>query len=153
MAASSRRQAIVSFALERLGGIQVADGYATDAGSLVFAGAVPVLGPDDPAVALAVVLGTDETAWQGEHVELRLPIRISALAKGVSVDAWLAVEAVVGDIKRALETADRTWGKLVMWQILRGSTETFPQEPGSGQVGATVTYTAHYKERWGHPEL
>lgn len=150
---ATRRRSILEAVKTRLEAIRQDDGYATDAGETVFLGEAPALGPDDPDVAIVILVGEDEPHFQGEHVLLRLPLEIQAVAKADLDEPWLAVEDVLGDIKMAVETTDRTLGGLVKRQIERGATVTLEREPGSTYVGATLTYYAPYTERWGHPEL
>jgi len=150
---ATRRRLILEAVRTRLKAITIADGFMTDAGAMVFLNEAPALGPDDPDVAIAILVGEDIQTWQGEHVMLQLPIQIQAIAKA-DVDApWLAVEDVLGDIKKAIELEDRTLGGLVKRQIERRHTVTLEREPGSTYVGVGITYMAPYTERWGHPEI
>lgn len=151
--AASRRRKILEAIKTRLGAIRVSSGFATDAGLMVFLNEAPALGPDDPSTAIVILVGVDTPMWQGETMLLRLPLEIQAIAKA-DIDApWLAVEDVLGDIKKAVELADRTLGGLVRRQIDRGPTQTLQREPGSEYVGLSILYTAPYKEAWGSPEL
>lgn len=150
---STRRRAILEAVKARLEAIRQDDGYATDAGAMVFLCEAPALGPDDPDVAIVILVGEDEPRFQGEHILLRMPMEIQAVAKAGLDEPWLAVEDVLGDIKTAVEATDRTLGSLVKRQVERGATVTLEREPGSTYVGATITYYAPYAERWGHPEL
>lgn len=152
MADPSRRQLILEALLARVEAISIDGGFQTDVGKNVFLGAAPALGPNDPDTAVALVVGDDSAGYQGEQVVVELPIDIVALAKADLEEPWLAVEAVLSDIKRAVELEDRTLGKLVMRQIRRGSTRTLARETGSDIVGASIRYTAPHAEVWGHPE-
>jgi hypothetical protein len=147
----TRRSLILQAFVTRLSAITVDNGFETDAGATIYLGEAPALGPDDPAVAIALVVDDDHPTYQGEQVFNQLPIDICALAK-VDIDqSWLAVEALIGDIKRAMELPDRTLGKLVPRQIIRGVTRTLPRETGSTTIGALVRYTAPFVEVWGNP--
>lgn len=147
-----RRKQILEVLLARLQVIHTSHGYATDAGQALYLGETPELGPDDPSEAIAVVVLDDEPRWQGEGLLLRLPINIQGLARADLEKPWLTVEAVLGDIKRAIEQEDRTLGKLVNHPGLeRGSTQTLPRADGSLTVGAGITYSGWYREGWGNP--
>ena len=148
---ASKREAILTALIARVSAIQVANGFATDAGAVVIVGETPELGPDDPTVALAVILGDDQPGYQGEHVFVELPIGIQALARADLEQPWLSIEAVIADIKRAVELEDRTLGGVVRRFLQRGPTRALPREPGSTTVGAVVTYIAPFVEQWGNP--
>lgn len=147
----SRRQRILAVLLERIEAIRTANGFNTEAGWAVFLGETPVLGPDDPESAIAIVVGDDVTPYQGENVMVQLVIEFQALAKADINKPWIVVEAMLADIKRAIELEDRTLGRLVPNKIERGPSRTLPRVPGSTTVGASLTYIAPYLERWGHP--
>lgn len=148
---ASNRESILAAFLARIGAIQIAKGFATDAGLAVTLGESPQLGPDDPDVMIAIIVNDDDPKFQGLQIMTQLPVSIQALAKADLADPWLAVEALLGDIKRAVELPDRTLGGLVKRQIERGSTRTLPRESGSTVVGAQVTYVCPYTEVWGNP--
>jgi hypothetical protein len=149
MAAPSRRQLILEAFVTRLEAITVDNGFQTDVGLNVFFGVAPDLGPDDPNEAVALVVGDDAAGYQGEHIVIELPVDVVALAKATLEEPWVAVEAVLSDIKKAVELEDRTLGQLVMRQIRRGSTRTLPRETGSQIVGASIRYLAPHAEVWG----
>lgn len=148
---SSRRQQIVEALKARLEAITIANGFDTNVGTTIYVGESPDLGPDDADTAIAIVVGDEEPQFQGEHVYLELPISIQAIAKANLDESWLNVEAVIGDIKRAVELADRTLGGLVKRQIVRGPVRALHREPGNTTVGASVTYIAPFTEVWGSP--
>lgn len=151
MADPSRRHAILAVFASRLAAIQVANGYQTDAGLAVYLGVAPELGESDPDAAIAILAGDDVVKYQGENLAIDFPVILAAIAKADLAEPWAAIELLLDDIKRAVELPDRTLGKLVPRQILRGSTRTLPREPGSTTVGVGVTYVAPYVERWGAP--
>lgn len=151
MSSPSKRQRIVLALMTRLQAIRTVDGFETGAGSAVFYGETPSLGPDDPEVAIVVVPQEDESSYQGVKMFLKLPIQIQAIAKADVNTPYLAAEAVLTDIKRAVELTDRTLGGLVARQIERGPTVVLPREPGSETVGLGITYRAPYEEVWGAP--
>ncbi len=139
------RTLILEAAQARLVLILRASGYATDAGQCVFAGEITAIGPDDPEQAISVVLGIDTPGRPLTQV----PIQISALARADIDEPWLAAEAILGDIRTAMETTDRTLGGLVK-TMEKGSVQPYPREPGSTVVGVTITYLATYVDWWGH---
>ena len=144
--AKSRRQQVVEVIRERLQAITVANGFNTEAGAQVFLNESPAFGPDDPDVAVAVVIGEDDPAVLGEHVLCRVPLEIQALAKVDLAEPWIAVEQVLQDIKRAIEleegTRPRSLGGLLRSQLERGVTRTLEREDGSTAIGCGVTYLA-----------
>lgn len=151
---ASKRRDILAALLERLEAIAVDDGFNTDAGARVSLNEVPRFGPDDPDEAIVVVVNEDEASYQGEHIMLRLPIDIQAMAKADPSDAtsaYLTAENILEDVKKAVELPDRTLDGLVKRQIERGSTRTMEREPGSPHVGVAITYTIPYTEQWGRP--
>jgi hypothetical protein len=147
----SRRQGILEALLARVQRIERANEFQTDAGQRVYLGEAFELGPDDPVEAIALVVGEETPQYQGENLFITLPVAIIALAKADLEQPWLAVEAVIADIKTAVETTDRTLGGLVRRQIQRGPVVTLERQPGSTTVGASVTYLSPYVERWGAP--
>lgn len=146
------REAILSELRLRLRTIAIANGFVTDAGGQVFLGEAPQLGQDDPSHALALVLDDDEVNSQG-YLFVTLPVVVQALAKADLNEPWVAIEAMLGDIKVAIEQTegDRTLGGLLKSELRRGSTRTVPREPGGTTVGAAITYRCEYVERWGTP--
>ena len=64
---------------------------------------------------------------------------------------WILIEAMLGDVKRAMELSDRTLGGLVQRQIERGATRILPRESGARTVGVMVPYVVPFTERWGAP--
>lgn len=149
--AITRRQAILETFRERLQVVRKVDGFQTDAGDHVFLGAAPELGEGDPDEAFAVVVLDDEVRYTGEHLAVLLPVGIAAVAKADCDEPWLAIEALLWDIKQAIETDDRSFSGLLAERFERGPTQTLPREPGSTTVGVMVTYRAPYNEVWGHP--
>jgi len=156
MAATRRRQILEVFRT-RLLGIKTVDGFNTNAGDLVFLGETPVLGPDDTEpVALAVVVLTDDVIHSQENVKTVLPIEIQAITKPNAHEQsqpWLLVEDVIGDVKTAIETSDRTLGGLLSHQrdIRRGPTRFLERESGDDIIAAGITYIVEFVEGWGAP--
>jgi hypothetical protein len=149
--AMSRRQQVIEALKARVAAITIAGGFNTDAGSLVFLNETPALGPDDPDVAIAMLIRDDDPSYHGEQVFYRLPIEFQALAKADLAAPWVIVEQVLQDIKRAVELADRTLGRLLRTNLERRSTRTLEREQGSTAVGVAITYEAPIAETWGTP--
>lgn len=148
----SRRQQILEASVARLAVIQRGNGYATDAGDAIQLGEFTELGPDDPAEAIAVVPGEDVTRTQGDKHGITLPLEIQAIARVDLDEPHAAAEAVLADIKRAYEQADRTLGGLLEGKgIRRLVTRTLPREAGMTTVGVGVTYLLDFQETWGDP--
>lgn len=144
---SSRRQAVLEAVVARLQAIEVANGYATDAGQTVFLGEAPALGPDDPPVAIAVVARDTQPAPNRFEV---LPIEIQAIAKADLNQPYMAAETVFSDVARAMELTDRTLGGLVK-DIEIGPTRLLPRDDGSTAVGTSIVYELSYVRVWGTP--
>lgn len=147
----SFRQQILGAFLTRVQAVQVANGFQTNAGQVVYTGETPELGPDDPNEVIAIVVGDDSVKYQGANLLVRLPVSIQALVKADLDDPLTAIEAVISDIKRAVELADRKLGGLIPQPIERGSTRAVPRRPGSTTVGVAVEYSISYVEAWGAP--
>lgn len=145
------RQAIVANAVDRVMAIQtgVDSDFETDAGKAVYIGSTPELGKDDPGEAIAVVLNDDDVTKDTPKTFLTLPVEIQALVRVGPINAWLRMEAILGDIKRAMEIGDRR--ELGGYPMRRGPTRTLPREPGSNTAGVGVTYFVDYSETWGQP--
>jgi hypothetical protein len=145
------RQLIIEALRDRLKVIEVANGFTTDAGRALFLGETPELGEGDPDAAIAMVIREDDVRYQGMNLMIGLPVSIQALVK-VSLDQpYLLIEALLGDIKRAVELEDRTLGGLVKRQIQRGVTRTMEREPGSTTAGVSILYVCPYTEVFGDP--
>lgn len=151
--ASSRRQLILEAFRTRLQAITTDAGFQTDAGKAVFLGEAPTFGPADPDAAIQIGVG-DDVPISSQNTVVELPIEIAAIAKPDLDRPWEAIEAVIADIKTAVELADRTLGGRLpgSWQAFRrGPTRTLPRDPGSTTVGAAVEYRVTYTEKWGQP--
>lgn len=147
----SRRQEILAKFVERLEQIQVAFGFQTDVGQLVFIGERPVLGPNDPDASIDVVVGADEPGYQGENVFVTLPVTVRAIAKATNATAWSTIEAIISDIKTAIETDHDLSGLLVARGLERGPVEPRDREAGDEIVAAGISYSLKYTEQWGAP--
>lgn len=153
MASASRRRRILEALKSRLTAIHGST-FETDAGYRVFLGYVPMLGPDDPDSAIAILPGDDQIEHRGARFGIVLPVEVFAIAKASLEEPWKVVEGVIADIKRAIELSDRTLGGLLPHDhaLGRGSTRTLEREPGSPFVGAAITYEIAYTEAYGQPE-
>src|SRR4051812_20178531 len=123
---STKRQAILSELLNRVSAITVANGYATDAGLMILFGESPLLGPDDPTSAIALIVGDDQIdspSSVGDDILTQLPVDLQIIARADVAQPWLTVEAGIADIKRAIETSDRTFGLLTR-PLQRGRTRS-----------------------------
>lgn len=147
----SRRQQILAAFIARLQKILIADGYQTNAGQLVFIGERPTLGPDDPDASIDVVVGADEPGYQGENVSIRLPVTVRAVVNATRESAWNTVEAVISDIKIAIETDHDLGGLLSPRGLERGPVEPRDREPGDQIIGVGIQYSLRYSEKWGAP--
>jgi len=148
---SSTRRAVIEVVQARLRLI-LKPTYNTDAGLNVSLGEAPAMGPDDPEAVLAVVLGDEELGHQGENVVVTLPLDVQAIVK-VSVDEpHVMLEAMIEDVKRVMEQADRTFGGLLLARgLTRGGVRSLEREAGSEFVGVAVQYRAVFGEKWGAP--
>jgi hypothetical protein len=151
MPAVTKRALILAAFSARLMAIEAGDDFSTDAGQKLFIGEGVELGEDDPDAALAIVPSADDPTWQMKALGIKWPIRVQALVKANLDDPTSATEAVIGDIKRAIELEDRTFGGLLSQPLERVSTRSVERQPGSDTVGAEVVYIATYKEMWGAP--
>lgn len=142
---SPRKRLIEAFR-DRLVEIRRDNGYETDAGDQVLVG-VPSLTSDDDPLAIGLLIGDDDPQGGG-HLLVTLPIEAVATARDDVEDPLLAVEAIIGDIKRAIEAPGQTLGGVAK-SISRGSIATVPREPGSTIVAARVPYLVRYAEPWG----
>lgn len=153
--ASLRQALLEQLYRARLQAIQIADGYATDAGSHVFLGEAPIFGTDDPPAAIAIVVGDDELLKaQGKAIFIRLPVEIQCLAtveRERLSEPWAVIEEMLGDVKKAMEQDDELLHGNDKRTLARGVTRVLPREPGTTSVGAGITYTLGYQELWGQP--
>lgn len=147
----SRRQDVIEEVRTRLEEITTANGYQTNAGNLILMGQTPALSESDPEQALAVTVGQDTVGYQGEDVQVTLPVMIFALVRADLDDPYLAAEAVLADIKKAIETDHNLGGLLKARGLVRGSTTAALRDPASEFVGGSVFYEMMFAEKWGAP--
>jgi len=146
----SNRGDALTVLVARLAEITAANGYSSDAGLKLFIGEQPVMGPSDPEASIAVVVRPDEPGYQGENVDIILPVGLQAIVKSTA-GAWVTIENTIADIKRAVETDHDLGGTLKPRGLVRGVTRPLDRESGSEYVGAEVEYRLNYGERWGQP--
>lgn len=135
----------------RLAGIRRVNGYATDAGDRLSIGAV-FFGADDD-LALALIPGDSKKVGsrQLRKKARTLELQIVAMAATDDRDAWMRVEALIGDIKRAVETDDAELGGLLTSPLEDGEELALSSGEGGESFGTSVFYIATYIEGWGHP--
>jgi len=140
--------------LERLGtlagAIQIANGYDSDAGLRVYIGTAPELGPADPDYAIAIVPG-DELADEQGRITNTLPVAVQAIGKSDAADAWINLELLLGDLKKAIELEDRTLGSVLKGIMKRGVTRSIERPPGATTIGLEIFYLCPYVDEWGNP--
>ena len=151
---ASTRQLIVEAFRDRLELILIASGYDTDAGQDVFLGESVTFGPDDADQGIAIDVQEDDVSQSMgpiPELSIRLPLDIQALAKATIAQPWVAVEEILGDIKKAVETGSATWVGTLGGELTRGTTQTLERTEGANAVGAAITYEILYTETWGAP--
>jgi len=140
--------------LERLGALAAtitkANGYDSDAGLKVFIGGTGELGPADPDYAIALVPG-DELAEEQGRISNTLPVAVQAIGKSDALDAWINLELLLGDLKKAIELEDRTLGSVLKGVMKRGITRSIERPPGATTIGLEIFYTCPYVDEWGNP--
>jgi hypothetical protein len=149
----SVRELIAEAMLERAQVIRQSGGFWTDAGATIVLGQRLQLGEDDPDSALEVLVGDDEpTTYQNGKLFYRIPFVFTALSRAGRADAWRDAERLLADVKRAIELDDlRLDGLLEHPGLERSPASVVPRDPGSTDVGISVTYFAPLAESWGDP--
>lgn len=148
----SRRQAAIAELRTRAARILTSNGFQTDAGAAVFIAEAPTLGPEDPPAAIAIAIGDDDPAFQAGKIILTLPVELMALVLVADLDdPWSTVEALIADIKTAVEIDHDLAGTLQDKGLERGATKPLKREEGSAYVGASIAYKLTYSETWGRP--
>ena len=146
----TKRLRILDAMAARLSAITIANGYETNAGQALYIGAAPELSENDPPAGIAIV-PLDTTTREDGPIWETFPLDIQAIAYADLEQPWIAVELVIGDIKRAIEQEDRTLSSILKGDLDRNSTKTLERQPGSKTVGAGVTYVCSFVEPWGNP--
>lgn len=148
---TSRRQDALATLEARVSQIRISNGYQTEAGARIFIGEEPVLGPHDPESSVAINVRRDEVGHQGENVVLDLPVGVQAIVRADAAEPWKTIEAVIADIKRAVEQDHDLGGTLLRRGLERGSTTPANREAGSVFISAEVEYVLKFAEGWGQP--
>ena len=157
---ASRRQVALEDLRTRLSYVQIAKGYNTDAGKTILLGEEPRFGPDDPTTALALSIGDESVDVQGAVITTRVPVSVWAIVPVGTSEPLLAVEAIIVDIKEAVEiepdgSIERSLGVIEGSSatqpkgLQRGPTRALKRQEGSTYVGAAVEYVLTFEERWG----
>lgn len=147
----SQRQKAIATLRTRVRNIRTGLGFQTNVGETVILGERPALGDSDPDAAVVMVVGEDDITHQAEDVTTWVPVGIQALAKASIDDPWMTVEAVIADIKQAVEIDHDLGGTLPRRGLERVSVAPLDREEGSTFVGAVVAYRLLTKEKWGAP--
>lgn len=149
---TSIRQRILETLRERLRLITKGESFDTDAGQFVALGELPQFGPDDIPVGIAMMVGDELAAPPGQKLKtmIQLPIEIQVVAQADLDEPWVAIEAALADVERALEKEDRTLGGIAH-TFERGPVRTLPREASSPIVGTGVTYVVSFSKTWGAP--
>jgi hypothetical protein len=153
----SKRQDALEDLRDRLSQITTDNGFASNAGALIFVGEVPRIGPDDEPAAICVVVGPDQPSTTGSRTICRVPIEIQAIVPADLADPMVALEGILGDVKRAVEIEgveayrSRGLNGTLPVGLERASTRWLPRQEGDAFVGAGVGYVAIFDESWGQP--
>lgn len=160
MAVDSLRADLIRRFVERLQTITTGNGFLTDAGAALLVGVDVNLGEADVDQGIVLLIGDDQVPFVGEHARIVLPFVVQAVVK-VPVTLELSdplatqdrVEALLVDIKRAVELEDRYLGigPGKVGKLERGPTAPLARDAGSEYVGATILYRIGYSEAWGSP--
>jgi hypothetical protein len=151
-----KRGRILDALLERLRGIRTELGFETDAGQYVTLGRLSST-TGDPVPRLALIPGETRTLVGNARFVIReLPCSIEGLMRADRTDPIAPVEAMFGDVKRALfAPADRTLEGLLVGDsdnLQYGEERHLDTEPGSASVAGSVEVIVKYSERFGSPE-
>lgn len=163
MAPTSKRIAVLNDLVTRLGFVQVAKGYNTDAGLNILLGEFPRFGQGDPPWALAVMIGDESVEARGDIAVSTTPYEVWALVPQGTEQPAVAVELVVADIIEAVEGVEanpsrtRALGATVDGQaygtmpkgVNRGPIRPAERPEGATYVGAVVTYNCSFESVWG----
>lgn len=147
--ALSKRQRVLAAVVTRLQAITQVNGFQTDCGEAIVVGRTPELGPDDPDDAIAVIPQDVTSRKAGPAYLLDWPISIQAISKEDLDDVGLRIEAVLADIKSAMELDDRRFDGLIAGDMERSAERRLEMEPDSPVLGAEILYTLQLKESWG----
>lgn len=147
----SNRQDALAEMKSRCEEILVDNGFQTDAGQLVFFGERPVLSESDPEAAIGIQPSGETRKYNGEQAVVTLTVDLVAHVKVEADDAGGTLEALIADIKKAVEIDRDLGGTVVNRGLEGGDTRPLEREPGSNFVGAVVSYVLTFPEVWGNP--
>lgn len=136
--------------VDRLHQIQRVNDFESDAGKNVLTGVEAELGDDDPEAVLLITVGDESIVNHQANVAFDLPYIISILVRADLDQPWMTAEKVIGDVKKAIQTTDRSLGGLLQGQqnLRRSEVRTLERESGSGYVGSSITYVVRMVENW-----
>jgi len=153
MGEPSRRRRIADALQARLTAITQANGFVTDAGLELSLGFIPDLGPDDRPSALCLLFEDDTLTYSGEKKAIQLPIEVCAVASTALDNPLATLEDLRGDVLRAIELPDRSFGGLLAPDLRYETTRSYERRPGDTYIAIGVRFLARYNERWGAPEV
>jgi hypothetical protein len=140
----------------RLGDIQTANGYHTDAGSRVFLGRVLADGSDVPAVSVMPAEDAEgEVTVDAELYRERVPYEIHGVANADPSHPLKAGHQLGADIRRAIYRARSADFELLggtAVQVEPGPTVVTQRDPGSSYSDVVVSLTITHAERFGDPD-
>jgi hypothetical protein len=133
----------------RLETITQANGFNTNAGEQIAVGEAYNLGPDDPDIALAMIVNDEDMlAPQGDVKRaIHLPIDVVVLVKPDLDDVIGSIELAIDDVRIAVES-DRTLGNVLINTLRLGPIRTLPRESGSSVAGAILPYSLPISEAY-----
>lgn len=137
-----RREAILRAVLDRLGTIQLLNGYATDIGNnVVYFQDYPVEYDGPPGCSLMDPEEDSEDVG-GNQQEKKLHLRVDAIVY-VRVDALSESINVLGDLIRAIGV-DRRWGKLAIATYLGENTKAI-ETVGRDTIRVSQEFDVQYR--------
>ena len=147
------REQIISSIVSELADIKTANGYETNIGNTVKRGIRIVDRDRLPGVAIFAHVETN-APLSGKH-NLKMPIRLEALADSGSVNPSIMAERMLGDLIKKAESLtvskkNSTSGLAESIQYLEGGIEDYP-EPGQQLIGVSAIFTVNYKTINGDP--
>lgn len=133
----------------RLAGITKAAGYATDIGRTVFRGRRLI--PEDAPPCVTIVEADDTPReQQAQHVKLDQTYILEAHGPCDIDNPNDAAHEMIGDLKRAVFSGDRTFGRTVRTLAYRGRT-IGPRPDGQAIVAANIVVAVEYAEDLSNP--
>ncbi len=94
----------------------------------------------------------DEIATEEGRISNAFVVEVQAIGKAAAADAWINLELLIGDLKKAIENPnDRTLGSILKGIMKRGPTRTIERPPGAETFGVGIFYTCPYVDEWGNP--